>query len=90
MLKGLLGFFPIFLFELNFRFHQHENGVVTDAEVLSKGLLEEIVSSSHISSITVDDSGQDMSFYDSLIFLKTVINLSQSPWSIVKQPASLS
>ena len=39
MLKGLLGFFPIFLFELNFRFHQHENGVVTNAEVLSKGLL---------------------------------------------------
>ena len=31
-----------------------------------------------------------MSLYDSLIFLKAVINLSQRAWSIVKQPASLS
>ena len=54
MFKSLLGLFPVFLFDFYLRFHEHENWVVTDAEVLREGLLEEVVGCTHVSGITVD------------------------------------
>ena len=90
MFECLFGFFPILLFDLNLRFHQHEDWVVSDAEVLRERLLKEVVSGTHISSIRVDDSGEDVCFDDSWIFVKAIVDLAQCAWRVIKEPTGLS
>lgn len=90
VLKCLLGFFPVFLFDLNLTLHEHENRVITDAEVLSKGLLEEVVSSAHVASLTVDDSGEDVCLDHSRILREAVVDLAESARRVVEEPARLS
>ena len=89
MFQSFLSLFPVFLLQLYFRLHEHEDRVVTDAKVLGEGLLEKIISSTHVTSITVDHSGKHMSFNHRLVLLKAVINLSKSAWRIVEEPAGL-
>ena len=49
--ESLFCLIPVFLLDFDLRLHEHKDRVVTDAEVLGEGLLEEIVSGAHIACI---------------------------------------
>ena len=57
VLKRLLGLVPVFLLDFHLRFHQHEDRVVPDAEILRERLFEEVVRSAHVPCIRVDHCG---------------------------------
>lgn len=89
MFQSFLSLFPVLLFDLNLGFHEHENGVVADAEVLSEGLLEEVVGGAHVASIAVDDGGENVSFNNRLIFGEAVSDLSDGASRVIVEPAGL-
>lgn len=90
MLQSFLGLLPVLLFNFNLRLHEHENRVVTDAEILSECLFEEVISGAHISSIGIDDGGEQVSFDNGRVLTETVIDFSQSSSCVSEEPSSLS
>ena len=89
MLQSLLGFLPILLLNLDFRFHEHEDGVITDAEVLSKCLFEEVVSRTHVACIAIDDGCEDVCLNNRGVLVQAVIDLTEGPRCIIKEPSGL-
>ena len=89
VLKRLFSLLPVFLLDFNFRFHEHEDGVVTDGKVLCESLLQVVVSRTHIASVTVDDCGEDVRLHDGRVLVQAVRDLSQGPWRVIKEPSGL-
>ena len=89
MLERLLGLVPVFLLDFHLRFHQHEDRIVPDAEILRERLLQEVVRGAHVPCIRVDHCGKHVCFNHRLIFVQAVIDLTQGTRRVIKEPAGL-
>ena len=76
VLKRFLRFLPVLLLDFDLRFHQHKDWVVSDAEILRKRLLEEVVRGAHVASVGVDDGGEDVRLDYGLVLGQAVVDLA--------------
>ena len=82
--QRFLGLLPVLLFDFHLRFHQHEDRVVSDAEILRKRLLKEVVRSAHVAGVGVDDSGEDVSLNHGLVLGQAVVDLAQCTGRVIE------
>jgi hypothetical protein len=61
------------LFEFDFGLHEHEDGVLTDLEVLGEGLLEVVLRGFDTATLTVDEGCEDVGFDEGRVFLEAVV-----------------
>jgi len=90
MLESLFSLFPVFLLDLNLGLHQHEDRVLTDAEILGEGLLQEVVGCTHVARITVDHGSKHVSLNHRWVLVQAVVDLSEGSRGIVVEPPGLS
>lgn len=84
VLQRFLSLLPVLLFDLHLRFHQHEDRVVSDAEILRKRLLQEVVRSAHVAGVRVDDSGEDVGLHHGLVLVQAVVDLAQRTGRVIE------
>ena len=80
---------PVLASDLDVRPHEHKHWVLSDGEILGEGLLEVVVGSLHVATLTVDKSGKNVSLNHGWVFVQAVFQLLKSCSHVVSKPLCL-